>query len=99
MYSDSDVMSVYSYLKGTPEGPLRKMMVGGQFAEAHFRVLLKIVRGCAEAEFIEMFNTEGMPKIRLSAAELPLKETLWPLTKMKLTELGLLTPMQQPKAA
>ena len=94
MYSESDIMSVYSFLKDTPEGPLRKMLVGGEMTEAHLRLLLKVVRSCKDSEFLEAFNSESLPKIRLSPPEYPLKETLWPACKRKLQAVGLLGTSQ-----
>lgn len=99
MHAESDIKSVYNFLKDTPEGPLRKMMVGGDMADVHFRVMMKIAKGCSEAEFLEHFNAESMPKIRLAANEMTLKETLWPIAKRKWMELGLLGPAQESKAA
>ena len=90
MFSDTDIQSVYDFMKDTPEAPLRKMMVGGEMTEAHFRMMLKVVRGCGAPEFIEAFKAESIPKLRLSPAEYPLKETLWPVCKRKLESLGLL---------
>ena len=90
MFAESDVSSVYSFLKDTPEGPLRKMLVGGEMTEAHFKMMMKIVRGCPEGEFVEAFNNESIPKIRLVPAEYPMKETIWPICKRKLVSVGLL---------
>lgn len=92
MHSETDISSVYDYLKDTPESALRKMMVGQDFNENYFRVLMKIVRGCSQNEFIEVMNAETIPKVRLTPAEVPLKEHIWPLTKKKLSLLGLLGP-------
>lgn len=90
MHSESDINSVYTFLKDTPEGPLKKMLVGGDFSDGHFRMLLKIVRATNEAEFTEAFNGESIPKVRLTPAEYPLKETVWPAAKKKLMAVGLL---------
>lgn len=91
MYSESDIISVYSFLKDTPEGPLRNMLVGGAMTDGHFRLLMKIVRSCPQAQFIESFNNESVPKVKLTPAEYPLRENLWPLAKEKFVSLGLLT--------
>jgi hypothetical protein len=99
MYSESDIISVYSFLKDTPEGPLRKMLVGGELSEAHFRLMLKVVRACPANEWVEAFNGESIPKVRLQPAEYPLKETLWPIAKRKLESVGLLAKSQQKQAA
>jgi hypothetical protein len=90
MFSESDILSVFNFMKDTPEGPLRKMLVGGEMTDAHFRLLLKVVRGCGAPEFVEAFNSESIPKVRLTPAEYPLKETMWPVCKKKLQSIGLL---------
>lgn len=92
MFSQSEILSVYNFLKDTPEGPLRKMLVGEELSDAHFRVLLKITRNCSEEEFVDAFNNESIPKVRLTPAEYPLKETVWPISKKKLQGVGLLNP-------
>lgn len=90
MFAESDIVSVYQFLKDTPEGPLRKMMVGGEMTENHFRLLMKVVRGCSQTEFVECMNSESLPKIRLAPAEVPMKETIWPICTRKWSSLGLL---------
>lgn len=89
MYSQNDISGVYSFLKSTGEGNLRKMLVNGPLTEVHFRVLLKIAKGVDESKFIEAFNNEGIP-VKLSPKEKPVKETFWPTCKAKLAEVGLL---------
>ena len=92
MYSQSEIVSVLNFLKDTPEGPLRKMLVGDGVSDGHFRILLKIVRSCSEEEFVDAFNNESIPKVRLSPAEYPLKEAVWSVCKKKLQTVGLLGP-------
>jgi hypothetical protein len=99
MYSDTDIQTVFSFLKDTPEGPLRKMLVGGEMSEAHFRLLMKVVRACSDSEWLEAFNGESVPKVRLQPAEYPMRETLWPICKRKLESVGLLTKGAQKQAA
>ncbi len=98
MYQDSDIMSVFNFLKDTPEGPLRKMMVGGEMTDGHFRLLMKMVKSGGDSQFMECFQSEGMPKIRMTPQELAMKETIWPIAKRKWVELGLLSS-QDSKAA
>lgn len=90
MYSNDDISSLYNFLNQTPEGALRKMLVGGELTDAHFRILVKLAKGAEEAKFIECFNAEDMGQLRLSAKELPLKDTFWQICKKKLDTLGLL---------
>lgn len=100
MFAESDILSVYNFLKDTPEGPLRKMLVGGEMNESHFKMLMKMARGCNQGDFVEALNNESIPKVRLTPAEIPLKETVWPICKRKLVSLGLLgAEVPAPKAA
>jgi hypothetical protein len=90
MYSNEDISSLYGFLNQTPEGPLRKMLVGADLTEAHFRILVKLAKGADEAKFIECFNGDNMGQLRLSPKEAPLKDTFWPICKKKFSTLGLL---------
>ncbi|MCM2281084.1 MAG: hypothetical protein NDI61_04475 [Bdellovibrionaceae bacterium] len=94
MFLDQDLLSLYDFLRSTPEGHLKKMMVGGKMSEAHLRVLLKVVRSCSNQEFIQYVQSSGLPKMKLSAAEMAVKEDLWDVSLNVCTQLGLL-----PKAA
>ncbi len=96
MYSNDDISSLHNFLSQTPEGALRKMLMGGEVTETHFRVLVKLAKGGPEAEFIENFNSEGFGKLKLSTNENKVKDNFWPICKKKLSSLGLLG---QPKAA
>ncbi|MCB0351714.1 MAG: hypothetical protein KDD38_11060 [Bdellovibrionales bacterium] len=89
-YSPDEVMSVCNFLKQTPEGSLRKMLVDAKLTDAHFRLLMKLAKGGSEEDFIEAFQNESMGKLRLNAKEMPLKEVLWGVCKAKLVTLGLL---------
>lgn len=91
MYSESELMSVYDFCKQTPEGSLKKMLVSGRMTEAHFRVFLKVVRAVSGADFVQMANNGNLPKIKLNAQEMALKETLWGICLSKCEELGLLS--------
>ena len=91
MYSESELTSVYEFLRSTPEGSLKKMMVSGKMSDAHFRILMKVARACPAPEFIQHANGNGFPRIKLSSQEMPLKETLWPIALEKCVELGLLS--------
>jgi hypothetical protein len=90
MYSNDDISSLHSFLTQTPEGALRKMLLGAEMTEAHFRLLVKLAKGADEANFIECFNGENMGQLRLSPKEAPLKETFWPACKKKFSALGLI---------
>ena len=87
-------MGVYGFLNSTAEGNLRKMFVNGEMTDVYFRVLLKIAKFCTEADFVDAFNNETIPRIKLSSKERDIRETLWPVCKKKLEELGLLNISQ-----
>ena len=91
MYSNNDVSGVYSFLNSTPEGNLRKMLVGGEMTEAHFRLLIKMSKNCKENEFIDMFMNDGFEKVTVTPRETPLKEFFWPICKKKFEGMGLLS--------
>ena len=65
------------------------MLVGGELTEAHFRVLLKVAKGCSETDFISAFNNENLP-VRLSPKEKKVADSLWGICKGKLADVGLL---------
>jgi len=89
-YTPDQVSGVLNYLKQTPEGPLRKMMVGGELTEAHFRILMKLAKGGPESDFLEAFNNETMAKLRLTPKESPLRDNFWTICKKKIVGMGLL---------
>jgi hypothetical protein len=99
MHSDQDITSARDFIHSTPENSLRKMLVGGELTEVHFRLLMKLVKGSPVAEFITLFQTETLPKIRLSPAEIKIKEHFWPVCKKKLSAMGLLNLSGTAKAA
>lgn len=98
MYSNEDIASVHGFLKSTPEGSLRKMLVGGNLSDVHFRLLLKIARNCTDGDFASAFNSETLPPMRLSPGEIKAKEGFWGVCKAKLNEMGLLS-LNNKKAA
>ena len=89
-YKEETVQGLHSFIKQTPEGNLRKMLVDSSLTDAHFRLLMKLAKGASEADFIDAFQNESVGKLRLNAKEMPLKETLWPVCKKKFIALGLL---------
>jgi hypothetical protein len=91
-YGPDEIINVLNFLKQTPEGSLRKMLVGGELTDNHFRLLMKLAKGGPEADFVDAFTNDSMGKLRLSPKELPMKETLWPICKKKLLTMGLLPP-------
>ncbi len=91
MYSDSDLSSLYNFLKSTGEGNLRKMLVSGAMTENHFRIMLKVVRAASESEFIQCANGGAWPKIKLTESERPAKEGLWNVALAACTNVGLIS--------
>lgn len=89
-HSEETVLGVCNFLKQTPEGNLRKMLVAADFTDAHFRILMKLAKGGPENDFVDAFQNDNMGKFRLSLKEAPLKDTFWAICKKKLTSLGLL---------
>jgi hypothetical protein len=91
MYSEQDLMSLYDFLRQTPEGHLKKMMVNAKMTEAHLRILLKVVRGSSNQEFVQYALNGNLPKIKLSPAELAAKESLWGVCLEQCSALGLIS--------
>lgn len=77
MYSKDEIVGVHDYVLQTPEGPLRKMLVSPKFTENHFRMALKIARGCSADEFATHWEASTFPKVKWGNAELPLRESFW----------------------
>jgi len=98
MYSQDDLKSLHGFLKATAEGGLKKMLIGGQMTENHLRLLLKVVRTVGEDEFIRLLESENFPKVKLSAAEIGIKEGFWGVSLEACAKVGLLSS-QTKKAA
>ncbi len=91
MYSNEAISAVHGLLNTTPEGGLRKMLIGGDFTDIHFRILIKVAKGPSETDFIASFNEEKLPTMRYSPAENKIKEHFWKICKAKFSSLGLLS--------
>ena len=99
MYSQDELSTLYGFLKSTSEGNLRKMVLGGRMTEAHFKMLMKVVRATTEPEFVQCFEAGNYPKIKLSVPEHALKEALWPICAEAFARVGLLSSPQTMKKA
>ena len=98
--SQYDVPSLYAFLTQTPEAGLRKMFVDNKpFTEAHFNLLMKVVRGCDEAKFTECFDKCEYPKVKMNATDIGLKEKFWADAVTTFNSRGLLAPASPVKAA
>lgn len=91
MNNSDDALTICNFLKQTPEAGLRKMLVDKSLTEAHFRILMKLAKGCPEAEFVDAFTKDTMGKLRLSPKEAPLKDTFWSVCLAKFVGLGLIS--------
>lgn len=98
MYSPDELKSLHGFIRSTAEGNLKKMMVGGAMTEVHLRMLLKIVRGCTEDEFVTHFEAgtfPGFPNVKFAPAETALKEKCYGVFADACAKVGLLTPAQK----
>ena len=95
-----DVPNLYNFLTQTPEAGLRKMLVDNKpFTEAHFNLMMKIVRGCNESQFTEHFDKQDFPKVKMNANDIKLKEKFWADAVTTWNNRGLLTPAVATRAA
>ncbi len=98
--SQYDTASLYSFLLHTPENGLRKMLVDNKpLTEAHFNLLIKVVRGCDEAKFGECFDKGEFPKVKMGPADQKIKEKFWADCTLTFKNRGLLNPGSTPKVA
>ncbi|WII73595.1 hypothetical protein QJS83_06880 [Bdellovibrio sp. 22V] len=100
MSQQYDVPNLYNFLLHTPEAGLRKMLVDNKpFSEAHFNLMLKVVRACNEEQFTAHFDKQDFPKIKMGPAEMKIKEKFWSECMTTWNNRGLLTPAVAVKAA
>jgi hypothetical protein len=66
--------------------------------ENHLRLLLKVVRAVGEDEFIRLLESDSLPKVKLSAAEIGIKEGFWGASLEACAKVGLVSSLSQ-KAA
>lgn len=91
--SQYDIGSVYEFLLHTPEQGLRKMLVDNKsFSEAHFNLMLKVVRGCDLSAFSNHWEKADFPKIKFGPAETKIKDNFWKDCETCLKSRGLLAP-------
>lgn len=95
-----DYSGLYQFIKQTPEGALRKMLVDNKtFTEPHFNLLMKVTRTCDEGQFCKSFEGKNYPKIRFSPAEEKLREKFWGECESWLCGRGLLAKVAVKTAA
>lgn len=94
--SQYDVSGLYDFLLHTPEQGLRKMLIDNKtFTDAHFNLMLKIVRGCDLAAFTQHFEKTDYPKIKFGPAEQKIKDKFWGDCVACWNSRGLMTPMKK----
>lgn len=91
--SQYDFPGLHEFLTQTPEQGLRKMLVDNKpFTEAHFNLLMKVVRACDPATFDQHADKADFPKIKMGPAETKVKESFWKDCEACLKSRGLLNP-------
>lgn len=97
--SQYDFAGLYQFLLHTPEQGLRKMLVDQKtFTDVHFNLMLKVVRGCPEAEFCTHAEKTDFPKVKMGPAEQKIKEKFWGDLLNVCNSRGLLAPAQKQAA-
>lgn len=98
--SQYDLGSLYDFLTQTPENGLRKMFVDGKpMTEFHFNMLMKAVRACNGEQFAEHVEKKDLPKVKLNANEIKLKEKFWDDCFTTFQSRGILNPASAVKVA
>lgn len=97
--SQYDFAGLYQFLLHTPEQGLRKILVDQKsFTDVHFNLMLKVVRGCPEAEFCAHAEKQDFPKVKMNANDQKLKEKFWNDLFTVCKARGLLAPAQKQAA-
>lgn len=98
--SQYDLPGLYEFLTQTPEQGLRKMLVDGKpVTDAHFNLLIKILRACKVEDFCSHCEKTDFPKIKMGPAEQKLKDKFWQDCMQAFQARGLLNPAMPKKAA
>ncbi len=91
--SGYDMPGLYQFLAHTPEQGLRKMFVDQKpMTDAHFSLLLKVVRAGGENEFCTHAEKSDFPKVKLSPGETKIKESFWGDCFKTFQSRGILNP-------
>ena len=97
--SQYDYAGLYQFLAHTPEQGLRKMLIDQKtFTEAHYNLMIKVVRGCPEAEFCTHAEKADFPKVKMNANDQKVKEKFWADLTTVCTTRGILSPAQKAAA-
>ncbi len=97
--SQYDYAGLYQFLLHTPEQGLRKMLVDQKaFTDSHYNLMMKVIRGCTEADFCTHAEKADFPKIKMGPAELKIKEKFWEALIAVSSSRGILGPAQKSAA-
>jgi hypothetical protein len=97
--SQYDYAGLYQFLQQTPEQGLRKMLIDQKtFTDAHFNLMIKVIRGCQEADFCAHAEKADFPKIKMGPAEQKIKEKFWADLTTVCNARGILSPAQKAAA-
>ena len=89
-----DTQSLYDFLFHTPESGLRKMLVDKKnMTDVHCTLLIKIVKAGPVEQFVEHFEKQDFPRLRMGPAEMKIKEKFWDNCMATLLERGILQPL------
>jgi hypothetical protein len=98
--SQYDLNGLYEFLQQTPEQGLRKMLVDQKpMGDAHFNLLMKIVRGCSCEDFCSHVDKSDFPKIKMGPAEQKIKDKFWADCFQTFAARGILNPGKSSTAA
>ncbi len=98
--SQYDLAGLYQFLHTTPEKGLRKMLVDPKsFGDVHFGLLMKVVRGCDESNFVSHYEKADFPKMRFGPAEEKVREKFWKDCEACFLQRGILTVANVKKAS
>jgi hypothetical protein len=91
--SGYDLPGLYQFLAQTPEQGLRKMLVDQKpMTDAHFSLLLKVVRHAGETEFCGHADKQDFPKVKFSPGETKVKDKFWADCFQTFKARGILNP-------
>jgi hypothetical protein len=97
--SQYDYAGLYQFLQQTPEQGLRKMLIDQKtFTDAHFNLMIKVIRGCQESDFCSHAEKTDFPKIKMGPAEQKIKEKFWTDLTTVCQSRGILSPAQKAAA-
>lgn len=89
--SQYDGEGLYEFLSQTPVKGLRQILIDKQnITDVHFNLLMKLVQGGNAESFVEHFEKQDLPRMKMGPAETKIKERFWGDCMKVLIERGLL---------